>query len=226
MNRKYWLTLLAATSVGTSAFADVVIQAPWAPDVPTKTAEKNLYQILGFGSNAALNAALSGQEKWDTSIGNQLSSIIVEWAGNKGVNTFGIYDVKNKSNSKQIFDGNASAGATQVLTLSGSTIKIGAGNTLTLESGGTEFGFYLGGKEGTFYSEPSQNSGSDYLATLNWGGGTVLAWEDLPLTKSDKDYQDMVVKIAPVPEPRTLISGALLLLPFGASAIRILRRKV
>ncbi len=31
--------------------------------------------------------------------------------------------------------------------------------------------------------------------------------------------------VAPVPEPTTLIAGALLLLPFGASTLRILRRK-
>jgi hypothetical protein len=34
--------------------------------------------------------------------------------------------------------------------------------------------------------------------------------------------QDFIV---PVPEPTTMIAGALLLLPFGASAVRILRRK-
>jgi len=33
------------------------------------------------------------------------------------------------------------------------------------------------------------------------------------------------VNVSPVPEPATLISGALLLLPFGASTLRILRRK-
>jgi hypothetical protein len=32
--------------------------------------------------------------------------------------------------------------------------------------------------------------------------------------------------LAAVPEPTTLIAGALLLLPFGASTIRILRKKV
>jgi hypothetical protein len=32
-------------------------------------------------------------------------------------------------------------------------------------------------------------------------------------------------EFTPVPEPSTVIAGALLLLPFGASAIRVLRRK-
>lgn len=39
----------------------------------------------------------------------------------------------------------------------------------------------------------------------------------------NETYQNYVV---PVPEPGTMIAGMLLLLPFGASAMRILRRKV
>ena len=37
--------------------------------------------------------------------------------------------------------------------------------------------------------------------------------------------QEMLYNITPVPEPATIIAGALLLLPFGASTLRILRRK-
>jgi hypothetical protein len=37
--------------------------------------------------------------------------------------------------------------------------------------------------------------------------------------------QEVFYNVTPVPEPTTLIAGALLLLPFGASTIRILRRK-
>ena len=40
-----------------------------------------------------------------------------------------------------------------------------------------------------------------------------------------KDFQDFIVPGTPVPEPTTMIAGALLLLPLGASALRILRRK-
>ena len=51
----------------------------------------------------------------------------------------------------------------------------------------------------------------------------VIAFED----GSDFDFNDLVVEVkgvAPVPEPTTMIAGALLLLPFGASTLRILRR--
>jgi hypothetical protein len=53
----------------------------------------------------------------------------------------------------------------------------------------------------------------------------VIAFED----GSDFDFNDLVVEVkgvapVPVPEPTTMIAGALLLLPFGASTLRILRR--
>jgi len=37
-------------------------------------------------------------------------------------------------------------------------------------------------------------------------------------------YQDWIDTTAAVPEPTTMIAGALLLLPFGASTLRILRK--
>ena len=67
---------------------------------------------------------------------------------------------------------------------------------------------------------------------LAWNPGSyLLGWEDLPVSNpnmGDVDYQDMVVEVSgftPVPEPTTVLAGALLLLPFGASTLRILRRK-
>jgi hypothetical protein len=38
-------------------------------------------------------------------------------------------------------------------------------------------------------------------------------------------YSANVQVLTPVPEPTTMIAGALLLLPFGASTLRILRRR-
>jgi hypothetical protein len=93
------------------------------------------------------------------------------------------------------------------------------------------------------YSDPALNSGVDRMVTFavtgylvdpgvlsSWtafSDGTthyVIAFED----GTDMDFNDFVVEVsgvAPVPEPTTMIAGALLLLPFGASTLRILRRK-
>ncbi len=37
--------------------------------------------------------------------------------------------------------------------------------------------------------------------------------------------QDLIYNVTPVPEPTTIVAGALLLLPFGASTLRVLRRR-
>jgi hypothetical protein len=94
------------------------------------------------------------------------------------------------------------------------------------------------------YSDPGLSSGgvdrmvtfavTGYLATpgdqSSWtafSDGTthyVVAFED----GTDFDYNDLVVEVsgvAPVPEATTFFAGVLLLLPLGASTMRILRRK-
>ena len=82
-------------------------------------------------------------------------------------------------------------------------------------------------------SDPSLNSDAlDHMVTFEITGGAdagdyVIAFEDLPAGSSDLDYNDFVVQVSgvvPVPEPTTVIAGALLLLPFGASTLRILRK--
>jgi hypothetical protein len=46
-----------------------------------------------------------------------------------------------------------------------------------------------------------------------------------PVTQHGLQSQEMLYNITPVPEPTTLVAGALLLLPFGASAVRMLRKR-
>jgi len=51
-------------------------------------------------------------------------------------------------------------------------------------------------------------------------------WYDLPSGPPDSDWGLISSSaLVPVPEPTTLIAGALLLLPLGASTLRILRRE-
>jgi hypothetical protein len=45
-----------------------------------------------------------------------------------------------------------------------------------------------------------------------------------PQSQYGLNAQEMFYNVTPVPEPTTLIAGALLLLPFGASTLRVLRR--
>jgi hypothetical protein len=56
-------------------------------------------------------------------------------------------------------------------------------------------------------------------APADGGPGTGISGQEFMFISPDQS------NLTPVPEPTTLISGALLLLPFGASTLRILRKK-
>lgn len=97
-----------------------------------------------------------------------------------------------------------------------------------------------------YYSDPTMNTDKlnhiystsyDAAGTPSLGAGipsgTYVAFEDL-LNGGDKDYNDLQfvfqnVSLNPptvsVPEPTTVVAGALLLLPFGVSTLRILRNR-
>jgi hypothetical protein len=49
-------------------------------------------------------------------------------------------------------------------------------------------------------------------------------WNAVYNNGTQRSSQDLIGPMTPVPEPTTMIAGALLLLPFGASTLRILRR--
>jgi len=58
--------------------------------------------------------------------------------------------------------------------------------------------------------------------TMGWNGGVNEGYvQDVAINGTTYDFE----LAAPVPEPSTMIAGALMLLPFGASALRILRKE-
>lgn len=63
--------------------------------------------------------------------------------------------------------------------------------------------------------------GAANAANVTALGGTILR----PDPNQSGSAQDMVFVGTPVPEPSTIIAGALLFLPFAASTLRILRRR-
>ena len=198
-----------------------------------------MHTLIGptYDASVAANRVDDGSDQvWIAKSGGVISTLIMEIAGNRGGNEFGLYDLNNKLAFQPVFTGPNSAVMSVAVTPNWS-----------------QFGFYLKGGGGTFYSRMSDNGGNDNMLTLktsqaytfdpspvaNWGGTMaqnvtwnpgeyLLGWEDLPIGGgAEPDYQDMLVKVdaMPVPEPTTVLAGALLLLPFGASTIRGLRRK-
>jgi hypothetical protein len=63
-----------------------------------------------------------------------------------------------------------------------------------------------------------------YINTAR-GNGTFTQYLDTWLKPNDGASQGLIYNaLTPVPEPTTMIAGALLLLPFGASTLRVLRK--
>jgi hypothetical protein len=56
--------------------------------------------------------------------------------------------------------------------------------------------------------------------TVDWAGVSIGLWDIPDTIGAAASFDSLTV----VPEPTTMISGALLLLPFGASTLRMLRK--
>ncbi len=166
------------------------------------------------------------------------SKIVIEIAGNADDNTFGIYDLSNTGNRLEIFSGNSSAGDSSVVEfLGGGKYELNFGNDDATFSSGANFGFYLSGPGGDFFSDNEENpNGSEQVVAYNgddkrkadffgagastWQSGEwVLAWEDLKYIGNDQDFNDFAVlveSVTPVPGPAPLaLFGAGLLAAAG-----------
>ena len=83
--------------------------------------------------------------------------------------------------------------------------------------------FSLGGAGSSHTFMSAQSSYEEFTYTITAGAGPALIFSAATLG-ADKIYVDDV-SVTAVPEPTTMVAGALLLLPFGASTMRMLRRR-
>lgn len=242
MKLKYLACLVPAGIIASSACAQIV-NAPWAPN-GSSSAELNLYSILGYADNPTLNANIVNQSgsaatTFSIPLGSVSTSFIVEYAGNGPNNSFGVYGASAQgiaptSPLLQVISGAAPPSGSVVVSYNAGSQTLSVGSSTVSVAGDSLLGFYLNTGTlnhdyNTFYStyiNPSDfQHGVLFNNAPNYPGTQVIGWEDeTVLTGTDTDYNDMVVSFSAVPEPSTMIACALMVLPFGASAVRILRR--
>jgi len=125
----------------------------------------------------------------------------------------------------------ATLGTISSTSLGSQDINVSLASSSVLLSAGTSYAIVLENTSGNLdwnRTEPIGSGGTGSIGDSFYYQSSDATWENIqavPIFGSDI-FQMEVTTVTPVPEPATVITGALVLLPFGLSTVRQLRKKL
>jgi hypothetical protein len=210
------LALVASLATGASAALRV-------PQVAVGGGSLQGY-LNGVGESINVNTDQNAVQTWQTTVSNNATfTLMIELAGNAPANNLGIYNggAVGAPPLYQVFPGAASAGWFATCSFRNAPVRVVVnlfddnaafqGQNTYLGADASNFGYYLDGPGGLFYTQDARNAGGDpqaltYAGTGNNSGQWWLCFEDLPFAGSDHDFEDAVLfleSVNPTPVSKT-----------------------
>lgn len=179
--------------------------------------------LNGVGESINVNADQNAAQRWTATVSNNSTfTVQIELAGNAALNNIGIYNASAVAPALyQVFPGAATSGWFAVASFRTAPVRVIVnlfdasasiqGTTTYLGADKTDFGYYLQGPGGTFYTQDARNPAGaaqalTYAGTGINSGSWWLCFEDVPLAGSDQDYDDAVLfleSVNPTPVSKT-----------------------
>ena len=198
--------------VSTVAVASAALRVP---QVPVLGGTLQGY-LNGVGEAINVNTDQQDAQVWQTSVsGNATFTLMIELTGNAAGNNIGVYNAGLAAPPLDlIFPGAAAAGWFATCHFSGGNVVVTLFDNNAIIQGqnfyagipANNFGFYLQGPGGTFYSEDARNGGVAQILTYLGTGQNFGDWwecfEEAAPAVSDRDFDDAVLLIqSVVPTP-------------------------
>ena len=210
------LSIVALLATGASA-------ALRAPQVAVAGGSLQGY-LNGVGESINVLTDQQDVSTWQTTVSNNATfTLMIELAGNAATNNIGIYNGGAVAPPLyQVFPGAASAGWFATCSFRNAPVRVVVnlfddnaafqGQNTYLGADASNFGYYLQGPGGTFYTQDARNPGGTpqavtFAGTGNNSGQWWPCFEDLTESNGkDNDFEDAVLfleSIAPTPVSHT-----------------------